>query len=100
MIKKKRLLEMLVDFSEVWPREITPKLVDIYFNAIKDSRCPDTESLEIAYRQIFATNRYKFPDPSAFVDALGGHQNNGVQPSGTSRIIRYGDDSIFADPEK
>jgi len=99
MIRKKRLLEMLIDFSEVWPREITPKLVDIYFNAIKDSIRPDPESLEIAYRQILATNRYKFPDPSSFVEALGGYQNNGAQPSGTSRIIRYGDNSIFSDPE-
>jgi hypothetical protein len=72
MIKKTRLLEMLVDFAEVWPREITPKLVDLYYNTIKEVPYPEEQDIEKAFKYVMSTNKYKFPDPSAFIEALGG----------------------------
>ena len=97
MINKKRLLEMLVDFAEVWPREVTPKLVNLYADVLKGY---PAEDIETAFRQVLATNRYKFPDPSAFIEALGGYTHSGVQTKNPMREFRADDPSFNADPKE
>jgi hypothetical protein len=97
MIKKTRLLEMLVDFAEVWPREITPKLVDIYWTTIKAAKTTEAENIEEAFKHILATNKYKFPDPSAFIEALGGSQ---IPTRNQMREFLPGDDSFLNNPAR
>ncbi len=73
MITKKRLMEMMDVFAEIWPRdEVSESLVDVYYETIKDAKYTEEADIEAAYKLILATNKYKFPDPAAFIEALGG----------------------------
>jgi hypothetical protein len=73
MITPKRFSEMMGVFAKIWPREGFDKnLVDIYYEIIKEAKYTEDADIEAAYKLILATNKYKFPDPSSFIEALGG----------------------------